>query len=86
MVSRIKTTIDIPDELYRETKALAAMTGRTVRDLVTELLRERVEQERAREGPRGWRAVFGEVPKAAANQVQSVIDAEFSKVDPRDWE
>jgi negative regulator of replication initiation len=35
----VKTTLEIDDELYREAKAHAALTGRKMRDLVTEGLR-----------------------------------------------
>ncbi len=36
----MKTTLDLPDELVREVKLRAVMQGRTVKDLVAELLRE----------------------------------------------
>jgi hypothetical protein len=35
----VKTTLEIDDELYREAKALASLTGRKMKDLVTEGLR-----------------------------------------------
>lgn len=35
----MKTTLEIDDELYREAKALASLTGRKMKDLVTEGLR-----------------------------------------------
>jgi hypothetical protein len=74
----VKTTLDIPDDLYRETKALAALSGRTVKDLVTEMLRERIERERLSTGPRGWRSVFGKVAPANTRRVQAIIDDELS--------
>ncbi|MBN1459166.1 MAG: hypothetical protein JXA57_06490 [Armatimonadetes bacterium] len=33
----MKTTIDIPDELYRQVKARAALQGRPIRELTVEL-------------------------------------------------
>ncbi len=36
----MKTTLDLPDELVREAKLRALMQGRTLRDLVTQLLRQ----------------------------------------------
>jgi hypothetical protein len=36
----VKTTLDLPDELVREVKLLAVVQGRTVKDLVAELLRQ----------------------------------------------
>lgn len=35
----MKTTLDLPDELVREVKLRAVMQGRTIKDLVAELLR-----------------------------------------------
>ncbi len=34
----MRTTIDLPDDLYRQLKAKAALQGRTVRETVTEYL------------------------------------------------
>jgi Arc/MetJ family transcription regulator len=82
----MKTTIDLPDDLYRETKALAALSGRTVKDLITELVRERVERERSSDTARGWRSAFGKVPSRAAAKIQAVVDEEFSQVDLGQWE
>jgi hypothetical protein len=38
----MRTTILLPDALYRETKAAAAASGRTVTSLVADALRERL--------------------------------------------
>jgi Bacterial antitoxin of type II TA system, VapB len=35
----MKTTLEIDDQLYREAKALASLTGRKMKDLVSEGLR-----------------------------------------------
>lgn len=39
----MKTTLEIDDDLYREAKALAALTGRKMKDLVSEGLRQVVQ-------------------------------------------
>jgi hypothetical protein len=39
----MKTTIEVPDELYRRAKALAALHGRKLKDIVEEGLRLVVE-------------------------------------------
>ncbi len=38
----MRTTIDIPDELFREAKARAALEGIKLKDLVAEALREKL--------------------------------------------
>lgn len=40
----MKTTLDIPDPIFREAKARAALEGRRLKDIVTEGLRLRLEQ------------------------------------------
>ena len=71
----MKTTFDIPDDLYRRAKAEAALRGRKLKDLVEEGLRTVLEmphQERPRprlaelmEQARG--AVSSGVPDLASN-------------------
>ena len=39
----MKTTIELPDDLYRKAKAIAALNGRKLKDLVEEGLRLVVE-------------------------------------------
>ena len=48
----MKTTVEVPDELYRRAKAEAALSGRKLRDLVEEGLRLVLEAPRkARRDP-----------------------------------
>jgi predicted transcriptional regulator len=42
----MKTTIEIPDELYRKAKSMAALRGRKFKDLIEEALRLIVESPR----------------------------------------
>lgn len=42
----MKTTVEVPDELYRRAKAEAALSGRKLRDLVEEGLRLVLEAPR----------------------------------------
>jgi predicted transcriptional regulator len=42
----MKTTIEIPDELYRKAKSMAALRGRKFKDLIEEALRLIVEGPR----------------------------------------
>jgi len=56
MVS-MKATIDIPDDLYRQVKAEAALRGLTVREVTTRLYRRWLREgggASAREAPSVW--------------------------------
>lgn len=44
----MKTTIELPDELYRKAKATAALDGRKLKDLIEEGLRHVMEGPRKR--------------------------------------
>lgn len=45
----MKMTMDIPDELFREVKAKAAMEGKKLKDLVAESLRSSLSREANKE-------------------------------------
>jgi hypothetical protein len=55
----MKTTFDLPDEIVREVKLRAVIQGKTVKSLVTEILRDGLGLETAREPPRSDRVVIG---------------------------
>ena len=53
MAPKMKTTFEIPDELYRRAKSEAALSGRKLKDLVEEGLRAVLEKPRQdRKAPR----------------------------------
>ncbi len=82
----MKTTIDIPDELLRHTKATAALAGETLRDYVATAIRERLQREGAApERSRGWRSVFGLATRGEVRVVDAVIADELEQVDPAEW-
>lgn len=51
MVTRMKTTLDLPDELFRELKELARSQGATMREVIVEGLRAELDR-RTRQEPR----------------------------------
>lgn len=82
----MRTTVDIPDPLYRQLKAQTALRGETVKNFLLEAIRDKLTTEHAN-GPRepGWKAVFGKADTADVTAVQRVIDEEFSRVDTDQW-
>jgi len=82
----MKMTIEIPDDLFRRTKATAALRGESLKDFVTEALRDRVERQASRAAPvPGWRSVFGRGRPEEVDPVDAKIAEEFEQVDPREW-
>jgi len=49
----MKTTIDIPDDLYRKVKAKSAIQGRRVRDVTVELFQHWIEEKPGRKAKPG---------------------------------
>lgn len=84
----MKTTLDVPDQLYRQIKARAALKGQTIKSFFLDAIRDKLLAERGKKGGKeetGWRAVFGKANKSDVAEVQRIIDEEFSKIDPEDW-
>jgi hypothetical protein len=81
----VKTTIEIPEELFREAKAAAAREGRSFRDLFTSSLREHLERSNRESTVEAWRVVFGSASDAEVGTVDEVIEADLDRVDLETW-
>jgi hypothetical protein len=84
----VKTTIEIPDQLFRRAKAKAAERGQALRAFVTEALQEKLSSGRVRPGgeaPR-WMKGFGQLRRLRREtaRIQRVIEQEFDVVEPED--
>lgn len=82
----MKTTIEIPDELFRKTKETAASRGETLGEFITDALTTRLETTSAPiAAGSGWRSVFGLGDPKSTARVDAVVESEFEQVDPADW-
>lgn len=79
----MKTTLEIPDAIYRQIKARAALKGQTVRAFFLEAIQEKLQRKRRKAA--GWRSVFGKAAKDDVQDIQTIIDEEFSQIDAEDW-
>ena len=79
----MKTTIDIPDELFREAKASAALRGVSLREFVTETLREKLGVTRSSGGEPPWMRGFGALADLSAEtrRIEGLIEEEFETVE-----
>jgi hypothetical protein len=73
----MKATTELPDQLFRKAKAIAAERGQSLKQLVTEALRDKLALERGR-------APANEPPWMRGVRVQSVIDQEFEIIESED--
>ena len=84
----VKTTIEIPDPLFRKAKAHAAEHGQTLKDFVTDALQLRLAAatEGTSFGEPKWMAGFGTLRRLRKEtaRIQGVIDAAFEVVEAED--
>lgn len=82
----MKTTIELPDPLFRQAEALAAARGVTLREFIAEALEEQIRRcaqdgrAAGREPP--WMAGFGALSDLADEnrRVLASIEAEFGRL------
>jgi hypothetical protein len=84
----MKTTLELPDQLFRKAKATAAERGQSLKEFVTEALRDKLllGSGRARGDEPAWMQGFGKLKHLHKEtmRVQSVIDQEFEVIEPED--
>jgi hypothetical protein len=81
----MKTTLEIPDAVFRRAKATAAARGQALKDYVTEALQEKLSGRSQRETA-PWMKGFGRLRAlhAETTRIQTAIDAEFGVIEPED--
>lgn len=84
----MKTTLEIPDLLFRKAKSKAAERGQTLKQLVTEALQEKLatRTENIRPGEPGWMQGFGKLRRLhkETQRIQARIDEQFEIIEPED--
>ena len=84
----MKTTIEIPDPLFRKAKSRAAERGQTLKELFTEALQEKLAAGAGKTPPGGpeWMQGFGKLRRLRAEtaRVQARIDEAFEAIEPED--
>ena len=79
----MKTTLEIPESLFRKAKATAARQGRTLKQLVQEALSEKIARlDGARRQQKPWVALAGGLKhlRNENGRIQRLIETEFEKV------
>ncbi len=84
----MKTTLEIPDPLFRKAKSTAAERGQTLREFVSEALQEKlaVGSAKARPGEPEWMQGFGKLRRLRREtaRIQATIDEAFEVIEPED--
>ena len=84
----MKTTIEIPDALFRKAKSKAAKNGQTLEELVMEALQEKLAGRAvaAASGEPRWMEGFGKLRslRSETKRIQARIDKQFEVIEPED--
>lgn len=82
----MKTTLELPDQLFRTAKATAAERGRTLKEFMTEAVRDKLSAGHGRAGAPAWMQGFGKLKylREETERVQAVMDQEFEVIEPED--
>lgn len=84
----MKTTIEIPDPLFRKAKSKAAERSQTLKAFVTEALQEKlaVNAGKAPPGEPEWMHGFGKLRRLRkeTSRIQTSIDEAFEAIEPDD--
>jgi hypothetical protein len=81
----MKTTLEIPDQLFRRAKSVAAEQGIPLRELVTEALADKLRS--ARSGEKPWLKSFGKLRNLHSEtaRINAIVEEEFERINPEDW-
>jgi hypothetical protein len=80
----MKTTLEIPDAVFRKAKAKAAEKGIPLRQFISEAVEEKL---RATSNEKPWMKTAGGLRHLHDEtvRIQRLIDEEFGQIEPEDW-
>jgi len=83
----VKTTVELPDALFRSVKAHAAQEGLSLRIFFERAVTSELRRKHEPVTTPGWKRSFGKLRdiKAATREVQRVVDREFSRIEADTW-
>lgn len=81
----MKTTLEIPDPIFRRAKSLAAQRGIPLREFVTEAVKEKLA-DNGKPTDKPWMAAFGKLRRLRKEtaRINRVIEEEFEQVEAED--
>ena len=85
----MRTTIELPDSLFREVKASAASQGMLLKDYVTEALQDKLAK-RPTHAEKPWMKFAGIAANdpemvAELKRIEQIVDEHFEQIEPEQW-
>jgi hypothetical protein len=80
----MKTTLEIPDAIFRRAKSLAAERGIPLRALISEALADKLRAENGNSKP--WMSAFGKLRhlRGETGKINRIIEEEFEQIEAED--
>lgn len=81
----MKTTLEIPDALFRRAKSAAAERGIPLRELISEALADKLQGPAVNDKP--WMKTFGKLCHLHREtlKINRIVEKEFGQLEPEDW-
>ena len=81
----MKTTLEIPDAIFRRAKSAAAERGIPLREFVTEAVRDKLGNG-GKDSHQPWMAAFGKLRRLRkeTSRINRVIEEEFEQIETED--
>lgn len=82
----MKTTLEIPDRVFRRAKARAAERGVALREFVTEAVEDKLKTTFSR-GRKPWMKHLGKLKdlRNETHRIDTIIERTFGTIDPEMW-
>jgi len=82
----MKTTLEIPDPVFRRAKSAAAERGIPLREFVTEAVRDKLAAD-AKTGERPWMKHFGKLKHLhkETERINRLIEEDSERIDSEMW-
>ena len=86
-MANMKTTLEMPDALFRRAKATAAHRGIPLRQLVTEAVEDKLKVSSV-ETSKPWMRHIGKLKRLSkeTQRINRVIEDSFEQIEPETWE
>jgi hypothetical protein len=82
----MKTTLEIPDAIFRRAKSVAAKRGIPLREFVTEAVKDKLAAN-THAGDKPWVKHMGKLKRLRKEtlQINRLIEEDSEKIDPEMW-
>lgn len=83
----MKTTLEIPDKIFRRAKSKAAEQGVPLRQFVSDAVEERLKRLSPSSQEKPWMKHFGKLRRfrKETKRINKAIEEAFEKIDPEVW-